>query len=105
MKNESPFDPGQDRELGERLRETLTPGGNAEFVARVLARLPVAGSFWDVLAGWARPGIAAAILLAAALGYWLAPREGQSPTAAEVLAADQPLDRDAMASVVLGTGR
>lgn len=105
MNTESPFDPGQDRELGDLLREALTPGGNAEFVSRVLARLPVAGSFWDVLAGWARPGIAAAILLAAALGYWLTPRDNQIPSAAEVLAADQPLDRDAMASVVLGTGR
>lgn len=105
MNIESPFDPGQDRELGDLLREALTPSGNAEFVSRVLARLPAAGSFWDVLAGWARPGIAAAILLTAALGYWLAPRDNGNPPAAEVLAADQPLDRDAMASVVLGTGR
>jgi hypothetical protein len=105
MNTESPFDPGPDRELGDLLREALTPNANSEFVSRVLARLPAAGSFWDVLAGWARPGIAAAVLLAAALGYWLAPQENRAPTAAEVLAADQPLDRDAMASVVLGTGR
>ena len=105
MSPNSPFDPGQGRELGDLLREALTPAGNAEFVSRVLGSLPAAGSLWEVLAGWARPGIAAAILLAAALGYWLVPRETTGPTAAEVLAADQPLDRDAMASFVLGTGR
>jgi len=107
MNVNSPFDPGPDRELGDLLRQALTPEDNAQFVARVLARLPVAGSFWEVLAGWARPGIAAAILLAAALGYWLAPGEGgaTTPTAAEVLAADQPLDQDELTSVVLGTGR
>lgn len=105
MDRNSPFDPDQDRELGDLLREALTPAGHAEFLSGVLSRLPAAGSFWDVLAGWARPGIAAAILLAAALGYWLAPRETTAPTAAEVLAADQPLDRDAMTSFVLGSGR
>jgi hypothetical protein len=105
MDRDSPFDPGQDRELGALLREALTPSGNVEFVSGVLSRLPVSGSFWDVLAGWARPGIAAAILLAAALGYWLAPHDAAAPTAAEVLAADQPLDRDAMTSFVLGSGR
>lgn len=101
----SNFDPGRDRELGDLLREALTPPGNGEFVSRVMARLPGAGSFWDVLAGWARPGIAAAILLAAALGYWLAPRDSAVPTAAEVLAAEQSLDREAMTGFVLGTGR
>lgn len=107
MNANSPFGAGPDRELGDLLREALTPDGQADFVSRVLARLPESRSLWDVLAGWARPGIAAAILLAAALGYWLLPQIGESgaPTAAEVLAADQPLDRDAMASVVLGTGR
>ena len=107
MNSNSSFDAGQDRELGDALRELLTPGANAEFVARVLARLPAAGSSWDVLAGWARPGIAAALLLAAALGYWLMPRDAgtSAPTAVEVLAADQPLDQDALTSVVLGTGR
>ena len=106
MQPNSPFETGPDKELGELLRTALTPGGDPEFAARVLAMLPAAGSIWDVLAGWARPGIAAAMLLAAALGYWLAPRAGgAAPTAAEVLASDQPLDRDAMASVVLGTGR
>ncbi len=101
------FDAGPDPELGRLLREALTPAGQADFVSRVLAGLPEQGSLWDILAGWARPGIAAAILLAAALGYWLSPGfgEGPAPSAAEVLAADQPLDREAMANVVLGTGR
>lgn len=103
----SPFDAEPDRELGNLLREALTPAGQVDFVSRVLARLPESRTLWEVLAGWARPGIAAAILLAAALGWWLAPRVATraTPTAAQVLAADQPLDRDAMTSVVLGTGR
>jgi hypothetical protein len=103
----SSFDAEPDRELAELLREALTPAGQAEFVARVLARLPESRTLWDVLAGWARPGIAAAILLAAALGWWLAPRIAvmATPTAVQLLASDQPLDRDAMTSVVLGTGR
>jgi hypothetical protein len=107
MSANSPFDAGRDPELGDALRVVLTPGGNAEFVSRVLAGLPAAGSSWDVLAGWARPGIAAALLFAAALGYWLMPRDqgGPAPTAVEVLAADQPLDQDALTSVLLGTGR
>lgn len=107
MSANSPFDAGHDRELGDLLREALTPAANEEFVARVLARLPATGSSWEVLAGWARPGIAAALLLAAALGYWLMPRDAGAgaPQAAEVLAADQLLDQDAVASVVLGTGR
>lgn len=107
MNSNSPFDAGPDRELGDLLRQALTPAGQVEFVSRVLARLPESRTLWDVLAGWARPGIAAAILLAAALGWWLVPRVANSvaPSAAEVLAADQPLDRDAMTSVVLGTGR
>jgi hypothetical protein len=106
MQPNSPFDTGPDQELGELLRGALTAGGDPQFAARVLALLPAPGSLWDVLAGWARPGIAAAMLLAAALGYWLAPRSGAAaPSAAEVLASEQTLDRDAMASVVLGTGR
>lgn len=107
MDSNSPFGAGPDPELGDLLRDALTADGQAEFVSRVLARLPESRTLWDVLAGWARPGIAAAILLAAALGYWLLPRAGRggAPTAAEVLAADQPLDRDAVANVVLGTGR
>ena len=107
MNANSPFDSEQDRELGEALRVALTPESNHEFVSRVLARLPATRSSWEVLAGWARPGIAAALLFAAALGYWLMPRDsgGSAPTAADVLAVDQTLEQDALASVVLGSGR
>ncbi|MFN8654142.1 MAG: hypothetical protein U0133_19750 [Gemmatimonadales bacterium] len=106
MDEYSPFDSSPDRELGDRLREALTPAGQADFVARVLRRLPEPGSFWDVLESWARPGVAAAILVAALLGWWLAPRMGASPSPspAEVLASEQPL-RDAMPGELLGSGR
>lgn len=106
MDRYSPFDSSHDRELGDRLREALTPGGDAGFVARVLSRLPERRTFWDVLESWARPGVAAAILVAALLGWWLTPRLGApaSPSPAEVLASEQPL-QDAMANELLGTGR
>lgn len=72
----------------------------------MLSRLPEPGSFWAVLESWARPGVAAAILVAALLGWWLAPRMGgsRSPSPAEVLASEQPL-RDAMPGELLGSGR
>lgn len=67
MNRMTPFT-DRDRELGSVLRELLGPGGDtAAFVARVLARAregQQVGAWWDVLGGWARPGLAAAALLA-----------------------------------------
>lgn len=57
----TPFDHRPDPVLGAALRAALTADGEAAFVARLLARLherPV--EYWDVLASWARAGIAAA---------------------------------------------
>jgi hypothetical protein len=60
------------------LREALSADGEAFFVTRVLAGLERSGSersgSWEVvLAGWARVGIAAALLIAAFSG-WLSAR-------------------------------
>jgi len=68
----TPFDHRPDPLVGEALRRMLTTGDDGGFAARVLAAAaaaPVARSPFDILAGWARPGIAAAIV-AAILGGW-----------------------------------
>lgn len=72
MTDERLFDHRPDPELGAALRHALGPGDEAAFVARVMAGYDatlteVAVPMWEVLAGWARPAIAAAAL-AAALG-------------------------------------
>ncbi len=66
------FDHRPDPVLGAALRRLLEPGDPAAFVARVVARYDAAraeGPLWDVLAGWSRPGIAAAVLAVLAAGF------------------------------------
>lgn len=63
----NPFDHAPDPVLGELLRAHLAPPEDATFTARVLARLGAReDSSLDVLARWARAGIAAALILALA---------------------------------------
>ena len=77
MKDLQPFDHRPDPLLGDALRRALDPedgeDGNSAFVARVLARVAdVRAPSWDhVLARWARAGVAAAIFLAVAAGYFV----------------------------------
>jgi hypothetical protein len=69
----TPFDHQPDPELGAALRAALAPGETAPFVTRVLAaveRRPA--PMVDVLARWARVGIAAAALAAFAAGFAVA---------------------------------
>jgi hypothetical protein len=64
-----------DERLGALLREHLAPAGHAAFVGRVRAAIAAEpATSWDVLARWARPGVAAAagILLALGLLFGLA---------------------------------
>jgi len=70
MKEELPFDHEPDARLGAALRQALESAGHEAFVARVLAGMSVsrAGS-WDILAGWAGKGIAAALLVALGAGF------------------------------------
>jgi anti-sigma factor RsiW len=75
----SAFDHERDPLLGEALRAALAPRDTAGFVARVLAaaeRRPA--PMVDVLARWARVGIAAAILAALAAGFAVAQGTGRS---------------------------
>ncbi len=103
-----PFDPGRDTELGDLLRRLLSQGDDEAFAARVMARLPDQASLMDQLARWARPGVAAAILIAALGGYWLGLRRdggGAPETTAELAATDPPLDGDELMGVLLGSTR
>ncbi len=108
MTSIDPFDSRPDPVLGARLRECLDAGDNDAFAARVRARLPRANSQWDTLAQWARPGIAAALMAAAALGYWMVVQEARSAPAGEateIATGDRPTSSDGLMSVVLGGAR
>ncbi len=106
MRQLDPFESAPDPALGRLLREHLDPDDHEAFVTRVLAAIgaahPVAG-YWEFVVRWSRPGIAAAVLLAAglALGVGSAFREETEPvslaeaispaeTAADVLTAQAP---------------
>jgi len=107
MKDLQPFDHRPDPVLGDALRRALDPsdGGSAAFVARVLARVDeVRAASWDaVLARWARVGVAAAMLVALAAGYFVgratAPGAGR-PSVAEVLLAPASEPEIVLASVI-----
>jgi len=66
------FDHRPDPELGALLRAALEPTDHAAFVARVMAVVERREApTLDVLARWARVGIAAAVLAAIAAGFAL----------------------------------
>lgn len=101
-----PFEGKRDPALGAVLAEALTPSESASFTSRVLASLGARRNSWDVLASWARPGLAAGMLLATLLGYWLVTRPGgPAPRASELLAAEQRFDGGMVMDVVLESRR
>lgn len=103
-----PFHLDRDPALGQGLRGLLDGGADAAFTARVIAGLPARGSLLQVLAGWARPGIAAALILATALGIWMTVRaeaRADGSALAEVGASGRPQDSEALMGVALGGGR
>jgi hypothetical protein len=68
------FDHRPDPILRETLREILSAPDDAAFARRVMAQVPqtiVYESWWEVLGGWARPGLAAAVAIIAAATMWL----------------------------------
>lgn len=74
------IDPRPDAELGHLLRDCLTAPDPAGFVARVQAALGATpDNSWEVLARWARPGLAAAAAVALAMGLWLGSGERAEP--------------------------
>lgn len=105
----TPFDHRPDPLVGAALREALSGGDEAAFVARVLAAAerPLVRTPVDVLAAWARPGIAAAAIAALAAGFALgrgltAPREtlaeamvtalSETPSTAALAKSSEPPD-------------
>ncbi len=71
MNEYSTLDHERDERLGDMLRAVLSVPGEDVFIRRVLVRITEPLTWWEVLGGWARPGLAAALLLAAAAGFWL----------------------------------
>ncbi len=71
MNEHSAFDHERDERLGDVLRAALNVPGEDVFIRRVLVRITEPLTWWEVLGGWARPGLAAALVLAAAAGFWL----------------------------------
>jgi len=81
-----PFDHRPDPVLGAALRDALTGNHPLAFVARVTAAIADwQSSYWEVLASWARPGIAAAV--AALIAGFLVGGEGRAATAVDLLAS------------------
>jgi hypothetical protein len=88
MNSQSPFDHRRDAELGAMLLEVLTPGDDVVFVQRVLARAGGSSPWWEVLNAWARPALAAALVLVALAGFLL----GRTVRSAEPgMALDEPV--------------
>ena len=83
MKDPLPFNHRPDLVLGRVLREALDPGDARAFTERVLARAEhVRVASWDaVLARWARAGVAAALVVALAAGYFVGHATAASPAA------------------------
>ena len=109
MNEERMFDHRPDPELGAALRRALDAPRNDQgaFVARVMARYDDALTSatvptWEVLAGWARRGIAAA-LLAAVVGGVLLGRALQTPEPESFDAAMAPTNGAGMAALVTAT--
>lgn len=108
----TPFDARPDEELGALLRQHLSGDDPAQFVARL--RLAVAqadrAESWEVLAGWARPGLVAAGLAAAALIWMVLTRDVGAPMGAggvpvQELIAGQPASGEVLISAVMGGAR
>ena len=81
-----PFDHRPDPVLGAALRQALAPDYHPAFVARIAAALAIPRVLhWDVLASWARAGIAAALV--AALGTGVLVRVTRTTAPMDLLAS------------------
>jgi len=102
-----PFGDQRDPRLDAVLRQCLDGGNHAAFVARVMGQVRPRVSAWDELARWARPGIAAAIVALALMGFWgaLQLEQAAAPTDVVELAGLGSLDSDGLVGVALGVTR
>lgn len=116
MNDERQFEHTPDPVLGDALRGALRPpahaGDERDFVARVMARYDAALAAatvptLEVLARWARPGIAAAVLAAVVGGFVLGrsigmPAEPSDPASMEA-AAIVPASGPGLAALMTAT--
>jgi hypothetical protein len=79
MTDHSPFDHTPDPAMGQALREVLAVEDDAGFVRLVLDRVRAPEPWWEILGDWARPGVAAAMLLTAVGGFLLGRLVGPQP--------------------------
>lgn len=106
MKDSPSFDHRPDPELGAALRAALEPADNqAAFVARVLAqygnaleRSSIAP--FEVLASWARPGMAAAAAAALVMGFLFGRTVFQTGDSTSIDAALAPIEGPGLAALV-----
>lgn len=103
------FDAQPDEELGALLRQHLGGDDEAAFVARLRQAVVQAdrAESWEVLAGWARPGLVAAGLAAAVVMWAVLTRDigppagGPDVVPASELIAGQPASGEILISAVL----
>ena len=107
MTHPEPFRGERDPRLAAALREHLDGANHDAFVARVMGRIQDKASACEELVRWARPGIAAAIIVLVMLGFWGARQMETStaPTNVAEVAGLEPLDSDGLIGVALGTAR
>jgi len=103
----------RDVQLGKALRDYLDVPGDTGFTASVMARIRLESreSSWDILAGWAPLGMAAAALLALVSGVLLGLALKQDPvqplvaeadnSVTEWLSSPDPITDDFMLTAVL----
>lgn len=104
MSHESnPFDQAQDREIRTLLLGLLEGEAPERFLARVMAGLPERSSpnSWEVLARWARVGIAAAAVITLALGAWLAAPRPTEPVREPLLELGRTADSELLMTAMI----
>jgi hypothetical protein len=103
MINATPYGDGPDEELGALLRTHLEATDPAGFAARVRTGLPARSpaSGWEVLARWTTPRLAAAAILLAALGAWLAIPSTGSAGNEPLLEPSRPVDQELVMTAML----
>jgi len=79
MTEHSPFDHQPDPALGEALRDVLAVGDDPVFVRRVLDRIRAPEPWWEILGDWARPSVAAALIVTAVGAFLLGRMVGPQP--------------------------
>ena len=71
MTDHSPFDHQPDPVVGAALRDVLAVGDDPAFVRRVLDRIRTPEPWWEILGDWARPSVAAALIVTAVGAFLL----------------------------------